>query len=129
MKDCIIWEGALTPDGYPRRAYRGSTNVRWHRVVCATSLGLDIEDIKGKVVMHVCDNPKCVNPKHLKLGNAKDNMLDRDQKGRHGRTKVTAQQVNEIRNSDDTNVAIARKYGIDARTVSSIRLRHHWKWC
>lgn len=33
-------------------------------------------------VCHTCDTPRCCNPKHLWLGDAKSNADDRDQKGR-----------------------------------------------
>lgn len=37
---------------------------------------------KGKIIMHTCDNPRCVNPNHLKLGTHKDNSQDMIAKGR-----------------------------------------------
>lgn len=36
----------------------------------------------GFVVMHSCDNPKCINPDHLSLGTVKDNVHDCIEKGR-----------------------------------------------
>ena len=36
----------------------------------------------GMVVMHKCDNPKCINPEHLKLGTYADNVEDMKVKNR-----------------------------------------------
>ena len=37
---------------------------------------------KNLHVLHKCDNPICINPKHLWLGTNKDNIKDKMQKGR-----------------------------------------------
>ena len=41
----------------------------------------------GSVVMHTCDNKKCINPKHLVAGTQKQNMEDAARKGRMNRRK------------------------------------------
>lgn len=93
MKDCIEWEGARTKDGYGRI----SGSVLAHRRVMADIHGEDA--IRGKDVMHVCDNPPCVNPDHLRIGTRADNMQDASRKGRtargerHGRHRLTASDV------------------------------------
>ena len=41
------------------------------------------EKIKeGNVILHTCDNPRCINPNHLIQGTHQDNMQDKKLKGR-----------------------------------------------
>lgn len=69
---CWVWSG------YKIKGY-GSISINgrcWpaHRVSLALHLGRDIP--QNLVVMHSCDNPSCVNPRHLKEATQKENLED-----------------------------------------------------
>jgi DNA invertase Pin-like site-specific DNA recombinase len=91
------------------------------------------------VVMHVCDNPPCVNPRHLCLGTPGENIADCFAKGRrstpHGENgynaKLTAAQVAEIRRTYDgrrgSQTRIAREFGVSIATIHDIVHGRSWK--
>ena len=77
---CWEWQGTRNKSGkgYGHLKIKGRT-VSAHRVSFST---FKHEIPKGMLVCHKCDNPTCINPEHLFLGTPKDNVLDRDIKGR-----------------------------------------------
>lgn len=77
---CWIWTGDRhARDGYGRAQPPGRRLMKAHRVAYELVHG-PIPD--GKVVMHTCDNPPCVNPAHLTVGTQLDNVNDMLAKGR-----------------------------------------------
>lgn len=90
----------------------------------------------GMHVLHKCDNPICVNPGHLFLGTQADNAKDMWQKRRgrpgvsrgedHGCAKLTAESVLQIRDSTESDVALAEKYKVSRTTIHEIRKRISW---
>lgn len=74
------WEFALTPTffGYGTLKVNGKAR-KAHRHAWILTHG---EIPKGMSVCHTCDNPNCINPAHLFLGTAFDNMQDMAKKGR-----------------------------------------------
>lgn len=88
---------------------------------------------RGKVVMHSCDNPRCVNPAHLSVGTQHDNILDSIHKGRYncfGIQKLNAEQVREIRalyaTGRYTQKEIGERFGVAKNTVCGIINRRSW---
>ena len=89
---CKLWKKGKNKQGYGQRWYAGK-NVLAHRAAYCGANGLTLEDIKGKVVRHTCDNPTCVNPKHLLLGTQLDNVRDCIERGRRPGQKRRAEKV------------------------------------
>ena len=77
--DCWLWQGGMDADGYGLFQLDGK-QWRAHRYSQHIHNGLDNA---LPVVMHTCDNPRCVNPNHLVNGTVQQNSLDKISKGRH----------------------------------------------
>lgn len=85
----------------------------------------------GMSVLHKCDNPSCVNPEHLFLGGDLENMRDMTRKLRHGRMKLTIEQVHkvrELRASGLGPVVIGRTLNIPSSTVGNIIYKNSWHY-
>lgn len=71
--ECVIWPHAKNKAGY---------GITWFNNKWGYAHRAAINAKPNKVVRHVCDNPSCVNPEHLKIGTHKDNSQDMVNKGR-----------------------------------------------
>jgi hypothetical protein len=90
-----------------------------------------------KIIAHSCDNPPCVNPQHLWLGDVIENVHDRDAKLRTGRgeknrhAKLTEAKVKEIKAlilEGKNNTEIGKSYDIDRSVISRIRHGRAWSF-
>ena len=131
--ECIIWPFNKDRDGYGWMNHVGQR--RAHRVAFSLKNG----GIGGKMhVMHSCDNPSCINPKHLSLGTHQDNMLDMSRKGRavlpaadnrgerHGKSKLTEADVVRIRNSKSSHLELSLEFNVARQTISDVIRRKTW---
>lgn len=131
-EDCWNWTDCKTSKGYGRFRVGGRVGriVRAHRFAYELENG-PIE--RGKVCMHICDNPGCVRPSHLSIGDQKDNIADKVLKNRQQRgvqlpqAKLTDEGVREIRGATGTQSEIAKRFGVHQASVSRIKARKIWK--
>jgi len=81
LSDCWEWTAYCNHFGYGMFHYNGGPK-RAHRVAWELTHG---PIPKRMWVLHHCDNPLCVNPKHLYVGVRQDNIDDMYLRGRNGR--------------------------------------------
>jgi hypothetical protein len=127
---CWGWQSSKDKDGYPifNGTVLGVTYKRAHRFSWAFHHQQAVPD--GMLVCHSCDNPTCSNPQHLRLGTPTDNQREKWIKGRDNYTrpasKVTEDQVRQIRQATGRQADIAAAFGITQTTVSDIKRRRSW---
>lgn len=92
---------------------------------------------KGMVIRHTCDNPKCINIKHLLLGTYSDNEKDKKERNRTaigekvGTSKLTEKEVIKIKKLLKTNITqreISKMFNVHFSTISLIKVGKHWKY-
>jgi len=128
--NCREWLGPSTTQGYGRIGT--SPNCLYiHREVFRLTNGYSPE-----VVMHTCDNRKCINPAHLEGGSHKENFDDMRSKRRQaygervGIAKLTTEAVREMRmlySEGATVSSLSRKYGVARATVKSVCNNKTWR--
>jgi hypothetical protein len=136
---CWTWQASLDSKGYgnfglPRNDGTGRFVMqRAHRVAWMLTHGA--MPTSTDFLCHRCDNPRCVNPAHLFIGDAQANVSDCISKGRlndrsgenNPRAKLTEEQVQDIRSSSASLNALAVKYGVAKSVVASARKGETWR--
>ena len=135
--ECWIWIGSKIPQGYGNGWWNGYQELA-HRISWIIANGNIPRELD---VLHRCDNPPCVNPRHLFLGTAKDNALDMVEKGRFrsgnlrgvqiGNSKLKDADILEIRRfyktKEYTYTSLGRRYGVSYQQIANIISKKHWK--
>lgn len=135
--NCILNNSNFPTNLYPRTKLDGKSIQVSHLVYMRTH-NVTQESLKDKVIMHSCDNPRCINPEHLILGTQRDNVRDMWSKNRQGVKGMPGvkhplailkdSDVLEIRsNLFQSGKSLAIKYGVSVATISMIRSGKTWR--
>ena len=133
---CFEWQMARDARGYGKARFDSKTYLT-HRIALSLYTGVSITTELD--ALHSCDNPPCLNPNHLRWGNARENARDMVDRGRqnhpdrrgskHHMSKLDEQKVLEIKElfrSPLSNAAIARLYGVTKDNIWCIRHGKTW---
>lgn len=134
--DCWEWTGGRIQDGYGMLRFEKRAWLA-HRLAYELSGGVLV---RGREVMHSCDNPPCCNPAHLSVGTHQENMDDMMAKRRHltikGEAihcaKLTEDNVREIRRlyadgADTSYRILAARFGVNKSVIAKVRAGETWK--
>ena len=80
---CWSWGGHLDRHGYGRFRIVNQWHLA-HRYALELTIGRPLrwDDTSREEACHTCDNPSCVNPRHLYVGDRLTNMSDAVERGR-----------------------------------------------
>ena len=92
LHESICWEPEIArlPKGYCKIGVGGQYGG-WalaHRIAWEA---YNAEPLGDRIVIHTCDNPRCINPNHLEAGTQYDNMQDCASKGRVSNQYITGE--------------------------------------
>lgn len=133
-EECWEWKGCKNKEGYGE-FYVGEQRYKSTHYVLFEIIG---EDFEQELVMHTCDNPPCVNPKHLKQGTYKENTQDCLEKGRrtqnakgegNGFSKLTEEQVIEIKErleEGESYDEVKEDFSVSRSHIRNIDNGHFW---
>lgn len=123
------WEWTANKDFSGYGTFRvGNKIKKAHRVAYMLYVG---EIPKGKNVCHKCDNPGCVNPKHLWIGTQQENMIDCVKKKRHQNQILKEEEIpiiRELYKKGESQRVLGEKFGVARETIKNVVTGKRWSY-
>lgn len=106
---CLEWQGYRTESGYGQvQGFEGKVEGA-HRLSYIIAYGPIPPETS---VMHRCDNPPCVDPRHLILGTQVENWEDMRSKGRQAGPVGSRNNKAKLQDLDVTRIRALRRMGV-----------------
>lgn len=134
---CWLWVATRKKSQHGTFYLASGGMIPAHRVSWVIANGRDPGEW---LVRHRCDNPPCVNPKHLLTGTHKDNAADMYERGRQTTSnrgegshfaKLTEGDVRKIRAAlanGERYGDLARQFGVGKSAIGEIARRRNWAY-
>ena len=135
IDECWSWVGTINAEGYGVFRFSGRS---WgaHRIAYSLAYGA-IPKCDGRhgtlYILHSCDNPRCVNPAHLRAGTALDNTNDMVERGRWSggnggyNRKLSVEKETSVRSrvlSGESVYVLASEFGVTTSHILSVVNRY-----
>ena len=130
---CWLWRGALIGGKFPQATFPDGGGKLVRRAAFELAGGRLLGS--RYVLVSTCDQDTCCNPGHLRqMSKSLKLRAEYDEGTRRRRSappppkrKLTSEQAQEVRESDDPRAVVAERYGITASHVNRIRRGECWQ--
>ena len=125
-KDCYEWTGKYAGSGQPMRFVGDGKSAIAYRYIWE----IVYRKKPPKILRHICDNGKCVNPLHLMPGTVRQNNDDASRRGLLKR-QLSNREIHEIQYWIDQGRMmkdIGLEYGVSPEMIGQIRSRKRYAW-
>jgi hypothetical protein len=119
---CWVWQAGKNNKGYGLFRPGGiAPKELAHRLSFEAHKG---QIPPGRFILHSCDNRLCVNPHHLRVGDAKENVADMDSRSRRVVHNLKGESIGTSKLRDADVISLRRDY-LSGHSLSELCNKYH----